>query len=99
MEHEVEIANTPLPKPDGLHELGVLWWGGESYQMPPTPWRLLKFMWDKDSTKSRTLKSKCGAMNPARHAISQALSKVNKVLLAAKTPWVFEQNQGVIRRV
>jgi HEAT repeat protein len=93
-EGQAAVGGTPA---DGPEEPDGLRWGGKRYPVPPTPYRLLEFMWDRQRSKIDDV-AECVWGNPTAgsRSIKSALHDVNVVLETAGVPWRLGQKSGLI---
>ncbi|HRU05708.1 MAG TPA: hypothetical protein P5137_08020 [Candidatus Brocadiia bacterium] len=87
------------PPHDGPAPGCVIWWKGKDYTFTPLQWRILSYMWDRNSADKSELANKAwvnaedGVENKT---ISGALAKLNGRLLDFKLPWQFRQKDGSV---
>lgn len=80
---EVEILKT---LEDGPYPPNLFQWKGKAYELPPTPWRLLAYMWDKTGAQEDDIVEHVWGVNAniASATVRATVSRVNKLLLVNK---------------
>jgi hypothetical protein len=94
-----EPSDETTPHSDGPELPDKFWWKGESYEMQPTPCRLLSFLWDRPNgvKEDEVIEWVWGHdADNKRSALKSALNKTNDTLLEAAVPWSYGQKAGHI---
>jgi hypothetical protein len=82
-------APTPAVHEDGPGNDGRLWWNNKPHHIPPKPFRLLNYMWDKDSAKTVKVMEYVWEEDDdvTDAAVKSVIHKLNEILGKAGVPW------------
>jgi DNA-binding response OmpR family regulator len=70
---------------DGPRDAGEFWWKGTRYEIPPTPWKLLAFVWQQENRRASfadVAEQVWGDDTKHRRNIDRHLSTINNALMA-----------------
>ena len=85
-------------KPDGPDpDSQQFWYRGESYRLPPIPWRLLCYMWGCDNVEIEKLADYVWEHDPSDPALKHAYRAANQILAEAGYPRMLGMKNGRLR--
>jgi hypothetical protein len=80
-----------VPPPDGPAPPNLLYWGGNGvpHELPPIPWRMLQFMWGKESAPIEQVEAHVWGHDATDDAIKSALYDLNRRLAEIDVPLTY----------
>ena len=95
-----EPIDEPPPIQDGPREPNIVRIAGMDFEVEPTPWRLLAFMWGRDAAPVDDLVGAVwGDEETSDNAIKSAIRRVNnEVRPRIGLPWLLGQKAGYVTK-
>jgi hypothetical protein len=87
-------------RPDGPEAPNWFWYGGERFEIPPTPCKLLLPLWGQDSVPIKEVGQQVWETDtPSKNQVQMALKEINEVLGAAGVRWTYGKKGDFIQKL